>query len=130
MRSRPSATDEELLAELQRRNVVCSATRLESWRRAGLAWRPGHVHLGRYGSKAVFEVELDTVADQVAAVAARRRRGVPAAITAVQVTADGWPVAEDALVEQGYKLLLGEILTMFDVLVAAARQPDYEDDLE
>lgn len=130
MRSKPSATDEELLAELARRNVPCSATKLESWRRDGLAFRPKHVHLGRHGSTAVFEVELDTVADQVAAVAARRRRGVPAAVAAVQITADGWPVADDDLVEQGYQRLLGEILGMFEVLVDAARQPDDEDDLE
>jgi hypothetical protein len=77
----------------------------------------------------VYETELGVVADQVAAVAARRRRGVPAVVTAVQVTADGYAVA-DALLEQGYRLLLGEILDGLEALVDAARQPAYEDDLE
>jgi hypothetical protein len=129
MRSGPSATDQKLLAELERRGVQLSPTRLERWRGLGLIARPEHVHLGRHGSATVFETALDTVADQVAAVAARRRRGVPAAITAVQVTADGWPVA-DALLEEGYKSLLGEILGALEALVGAARQPAYEDDLE
>lgn len=109
-RTGPSAADQALLELLAARGVVVTASQLERWRHAGLAPRPRHVHVGRRGSRAEYEKPLEQIADHVAAVAARSRRGQPAALTAVAVTADGYVVDGD-LLPSGHREAAGQAET-------------------
>lgn len=111
-RTGPSATDRALLEVLAAREVVVSASQLERWRHAGLVPRPRHVHLGRGGSRAEYDQPLDEVADHVAAVAARSRRGRSAGLTAVAVTADGYAV-DGELLREGHREAAGQAESVF-----------------
>jgi hypothetical protein len=111
-RTGPSAADKELLELLAARGVKVSGSGLERWRHVGLVPRPRHVHLGRRGSRAEYERPLEEVADHVAAVAARSRRGRSAALTAVAVTADGY-VVDGELLREGHREAAGQAETAF-----------------
>jgi hypothetical protein len=77
------------------------------------------VHLGRRGSRTEYEQPLEQVADQVAAVAARSRRGRSAALTAVAVTADGY-VVDGELLREGLREAAGQAETAFAQWAAQA----------
>lgn len=119
VRSRPSSTDRQLIAELAARGVVVTASQLERWRGSGLLPRPAVVHRGALGSKTVLLAAVADHADHVAAVAARVRRGKPLSVAAVALTADGWPVG-DVPLEQGYRMLLDRAVALFDSLITPA----------
>lgn len=127
-RTGPSATDKTLLDVLSARGVVVTASQLERWRRAGLMPRPRQLHLGSHGSRTEYEKPLQQVADHVAAVAARSRRGRSAALTAVAVTADGYVVDGD-LLRRGHREAVALAETTIAIwleqayAVAAGRQP-------
>lgn len=118
-RTGPSVTDRALLEVLAARGVVVSASQLERWRHAGLVPRPRQVHLGRGGSRAQFDQPLEEVAEHVAAVAARSRRGQSAALTAVAVTADGYVVNGD-LLREGHREAAGQAKAVFERWAAQA----------
>ncbi len=132
-RTEPSATDNTLLELLAVRGVVVTASQLERWRHVGLTPRPRQVHLGRGGSRAEYDQPLDKVADHVAAVAARSRRGRSAALTAVAVTADGY-VVDAGLLRRGHQEAVAQaqaiVTTWLEQAQAVAADRPPADELE
>lgn len=119
-RTGPSAADEALLAELASRGINLTASRLERWRHVGLIPRPQQVWNGGGGSRVSFDEPVEVVADHVAAVAARARRGHPAVLTAVAVSADGYPV-DDELLRAGHQMAMAGVAAVFAAIATAAR---------
>lgn len=119
VRVSPSAVDLALIDEVSRRGVRVTASQFERWRACGLLPRPTHEPLNGRGSRTSYGQSVAQIAEHVAAVAHRSRRGLRACVTAVAVTADGCPVA-DALLEQGYIYLLDEVIVLLDEAFAAA----------
>lgn len=119
-RTGPSVADQALLNELAGRGVTLPASRLERWRHVGLIARPRQHWSGGGGSRTRFDQPLDVVADHVAAVAARARRGQPAPLTAVAISADGYPV-DGQLLRAGHRMSMATAAAVFADIAAAAR---------
>lgn len=120
VRSAPGSGDRELLAELAvrgREDIV--ASRLESWRGAGLLMPTVIVRYNGHGSSSVLGAPVSAIANQVEAVAVRTWRGRPYSTSAVAVTADGWMVDEE-LLRAGHAAHIEQVVGMLDGFLGRA----------
>jgi hypothetical protein len=112
VRSAPGSGDRELLDELAvRGREDIGASRLESWRGAGLLAPTVVVRHNGRGSSSALAAPVRAVADHTEAVAARTWRGRPYSTSAVAVTADGWTVDEE-LLRAGHAAHIQQVLGM------------------